>query len=126
MSIFSLLPPSEARPACISTVIASATWRSLAAGVPHFSSSSLRMASAFAHFPELLICRLTTRTAAAHTAAVHTTAAATATLPISPTTPQPTKTHNTRSPNKQILNGFKCFRTKIESLVEFLGGYRYF
>jgi hypothetical protein len=45
-SILSLLPPSEARPACISTTMASTTWRRRAGGVAQPSSNSLSSATA--------------------------------------------------------------------------------
>ena len=80
-----MLPPSDARPACISTVMASATCLSFAIGVPHFSSNSLSIAMALAHRPELRIRWRAISTAAAQTVAAHTTAAPTATFPITTT-----------------------------------------
>lgn len=82
ISILSLLPPSEARPACISTAMASATCLSFPIGVPHFSSNSFRMAIARAHLPEFFTRWRTTSAAAAQTAPAHTAAVPTATFPI--------------------------------------------
>lgn len=82
INILSLLPPSEARPACISTSMASATSLSFAIGVPHCFSNSLTMATARPHFPELLMWWRTTSAAAAQAAAAQTTATPAASLPI--------------------------------------------
>lgn len=82
ISILSLLPPSEARPACISTIMASATCLSLPMGVAHFSSNSLTIAIAVAHLAESRMRRRTTNAAAAQTVAAQMTAAPTATFPI--------------------------------------------
>lgn len=70
MSIFSLLPPADARPACISTVMESAMLNSFGIGVSHLFWNSFTMAMALENFPDFSIWRLTTTTApAAATAA---------------------------------------------------------
>lgn len=82
INILSLLPPSDARPACISTSMASATCLSFTIGVPHLSSNSFSIAMARLHFRELIMRWRTTSAAVAQTAAAQTTAAPTATFPI--------------------------------------------
>lgn len=82
INMLSLLPPSDARPACISTSMASATCLSFASGVPLFSSNSFNIAMARLHLRELIMRWRTTSAAAAQTAAAQTTAAPTATLPM--------------------------------------------
>lgn len=48
-NILSLLPPSEARPACISTAMASTTCRNRPTGVAHPCSSSSNTSNTFRH-----------------------------------------------------------------------------
>ena len=88
-SILSLEPPSEAKPACISTAMASTTCLSLPTGVSQASSSSLNTFTTFLHFLLLLTLRLTTTAATAHAATATLTATPTATLPMS--SPPPTR-----------------------------------
>ena len=82
MSILSLLPPSDASPACISTVIASATCLSFPVGVAQFSSSSFTIVIALPRRRHFLTHHPTTTAATATAVAAPITAATTTTRPI--------------------------------------------
>jgi hypothetical protein len=118
----SLLPPSDARPACISTVIASATCLNFPIGVPQFSSNSLSIAIALAHLPEHLILCLTTNAAAAHTVAAQTTASPTATFPITVvvTTKTTTTTIATTTVPKTVGFGVEGNESAIYNIKGFI------
>lgn len=84
-SILSLLPPSDARPACISTTMASTTWRSLAGGVAH-PPRTPAAAPARRHRARADALRATSAAAIAQVTAAHPTATPSPTLPISSST----------------------------------------
>ena len=81
-SILSLLPPSEARPACISTTMASTTCRRRAGGVAQPSSNSLSSATARRQRARADALRATSTAAIAHVAAAQPAATPSPTLPI--------------------------------------------
>lgn len=80
-SILSLEPPSEAKPACISTAIASTTCLNLPTLVSQPSSNSFNTFATFFHFLLLFTLLATITAATAH--------AATATVAVTPTTTLP-------------------------------------
>lgn len=82
-NIRSLLPPSEARPACISTAMASTTWRSLPTEVAHASSNSLTSATARPQRRLLLTLWATITAAIAHVATAQAAASPSPAPPIS-------------------------------------------
>jgi hypothetical protein len=81
-SILSLLPPSEARPACISTTMASTTWRRRGGGVAQPSSNSLSSATARRQRARADALRATSAAAIAHVAAAQPAATPRPTRPI--------------------------------------------
>lgn len=83
-SILSLLPPSEANPACISTAMASTTCLNLSTDVEHTCSNSSNTRTTFLHF-RLPLTLFPTITAAIPLVATATpTASPTANFPILP------------------------------------------
>ncbi len=73
-NIFNLLPPSDTRPACISTAMASTTCRNRGNGVEHASWNSCSTLRAWRRCDCTRIREDTTTAAAAHAAAAHTMA----------------------------------------------------
>ncbi|RRT82577.1 hypothetical protein B296_00010016 [Ensete ventricosum] len=96
-NILSLLPPSDARPACISTAMASTTWRSLPTGVSHASSNSLTSVTACPQRHRLPTLWLTSAAAIAHVTTAHPTANPRPTFPINPP-PKPRIDHSIHGP----------------------------
>lgn len=86
-SILSLEPPSDARPACISTAIASTSFRSRPMGVAQPSSRSSRTLIALLHRHRRLTLLPTITDAATHAVTANAAAAASNTFPISPPKP---------------------------------------
>ena len=82
-SILSLEPPSEAKPACISTAMASTTCFSLPTEVSQSSSSSFKTLTTLLHFPLFCTLRPTTPAATIHATTATLTATPTTTLPMS-------------------------------------------
>lgn len=80
----SLEPPSDAKPACISTAIASTTCLNLPTLVSQPSSSSFNTFATFRHFLLLFTLLPTTTAATAHATTATVAATPTTTLPISP------------------------------------------